>query len=426
MASGAMGAGILESDAVMAGAGDGADDQIDAGQGNEGSQDGGQGSDGGDSQSQDGGQQQTSAQSQQLAKLSLKDLVKTKSEALKAIDKRLPNFLRDAAMREERLLGKFPNGVQEAIQMLDALEEHGGLEGLAEKAEALQDYGRLEELYEKGNPEFIDRLAEASPEAFSKVMPAGLERWRQTDPEMYSHVLAKVMVNTLDSARVSDQLAQIYQSLEKPEQKEAVARIWQMIEGFRQTASKAPEPKTADPREKALNQREQELTQRQVEAAMAPVRTAGIQHIAKVIDREMTLSYQWSETDSDIQQAIRERVQEELVKLSKKTGFDKDVDKLKARGDGKTLQRRLEQFQEKHIPNILPRVAKLFAVKAKTAQRQGQQQQKQGQQQQQADRGWERVAQMPAPGSVDRAKTTADMILNNQAILKNGKKVQWA
>lgn len=429
MFEGAEGA-VLESSIAGTEGGEGGGEhvEIEGQQGSEGSEQGQQGTEGQDgSESQQ--QQQGQRQQQQGGKLTLDNLLKTSTEKLKAINPALPNFLRDVMRREQTLNREFPGGIKEALAVRDALAEFGGVEGAEETREALSDYGRLEEMYEKGDPEFMDRLAEAAPEAFSRVMPAGLERWRATDPEMYSHVLAKVIVNTLDGAKISDQLAAIYQSAEKPEMKEAVSRIWQIIEGYRQTAEKAPQQKAPDPRQKQLDQREQRLTQQEQQAKFAPVKTAGIQHITKVVDREMAQSYQWADADPDIQQAIRERVQHEMTVLSKKTGFDKEVDRLIARGDAKNLQRRIEAFQDKHIPQILPRISKLFAIKPKAAAKtNGQQQQRQGQgqqQQRQPDRGWEQVSKIPSAGEIDRSKTDADMILSNKAILKNGRKVQW-
>ena len=114
----------------------------------------------------------------------------------------------------------------------------------------------------------MERLAEASPASFSQIMPKGLEVWQAKDPEMYNHVQAKVMVNTLDGAKVSDTLEQIWNAITDEGQKplkEAVARLWNTINDFRKLGEKAPERKT-NPQDEALTRREQEIAQRETRA----------------------------------------------------------------------------------------------------------------------------------------------------------------
>lgn len=363
-------------------------------------------------------------------KLDLASVVKTKAEALKSIDPALPAAIRTAAFELGSLYREFPGGLKEAVQVKNALGEIGGVEGIKEYTEALGDYQALESLFEKGDPQFMVRLAETLPQSFSQIMPAGLEKWKQSDPEMYNHVQSRVMVQTLDSAKFSDTIEQIWSRLDPEKQKgerDALAQLWQTIDGFRKSAEKAPERKT-NPQDEALQKREQELAARETKALLAPVANEGRQQIQTITDREMNTGYRWADTDPEIKSAVQERVRQEVVKASSKDKtFTNEFERLKERSDGAGLSRHVRNFQERVTPGIVQRVAKLFAVRPKNAgpvavKKPAVVANGNGK----AEQGWAHVSQMPNPSQVDRRKTTDDMVLANRAILKDGRKVAWA
>lgn len=359
-------------------------------------------------------------------KKSVHDLVKANREKLKAIDPSLPNLLQNALMVNQTLLREFPGGVKEAIAARDALSEIGGVEGIKEREEALGEYQSLEGLFEAGNPEFMTRLADTLPQSFSQMMPGGLEKWREVDPEMYNHVQARVMMNTLDGMKLSDTLEALWSRLDpqkQGEEREALAHLWKTLNGFRQSAEKAPERKK-NAQDEALSRREQEIAQREQRAVLAPVAQQGKAQIQSIVDREMTASYQWAQTDSSVKEAVQDRVRQEVMKASvKDKNFCRLYDQYKARGDAQGLGRHIKQFQDKVTPAIAQRVAKLFAVKPKGAVKQVA---AQTQQAKPADRGWERVRMQPTIKEIDRSKTSDDMVMDGKAVLKNGRKVIWA
>jgi hypothetical protein len=362
-------------------------------------------------------------------KVNLSEVAKKSGEALKAIDPALPAAIRTAAFELGGLYREFPGGLREAVALKTAFSELGGAEGAKELQEAVADYGSLEQMFEKGEGAFWERLADASPQAFSQGMPAGLEKWKAVDPEMYNHVQSRVMMNTLDGAKVSETLEAIWSAITDEKQqplKDAVAKIWQTLDGFRKAGEKAPERKV-DPQNEVLTRREQELAQRETRALLMPIKNEGLTQIRTLTDREMSQGYQWSATDPDVQQAVRERVQSEVVKASgKDKTFVDEFERLKARGDSSGLSRHVKNFQDRVTPSIVQRVAKLFAVKPKNAGAVIKKTPAQATVATKADQGWVKISAQPNASSVNRSATTDDMILNNKAILRDGRKVQWA
>jgi hypothetical protein len=358
----------------------------------------------------------------------LGEVVKKSGEALKAIDPTLPAAIRTAAFELGGFYREFPRGLKEAVELKNTLSEYGGPEGLKEVAEANSDYMRLEQQYEKGDPAFIIGLADALPSSFSQIMPAGLEKWKTTDPEMYNHVQARVMMQTLDSIKVSDTLASIWNRLDPEKQKgerDAIEAIWSTIDGYRKVAEKVPERKT-NPQEQALTQREQELAQREMKALLSPIANEGRQQIQSITDREMNQSYQWDKTDPSVKEAVQDRVRTEVINTSKKDKlFTKEFDRLKERGDSQGLSRHVKNFQDRVTPSIAQRVAKLFAVKPKGAVTQVK---KPVVTNGTIQSGWEKVSQQPKFSELDRAamgRNYEDMILDHKGILKGGRKIIW-
>lgn len=389
---------------------------------------------------QDSNQDGTQDQKQDLtaktggkSKLNLTDVVKKSADKLKAIDPALPGALRTAAYELNSLYHEFPGGLKEAVALKQSFDAIGGVGGAQELQEAVSDYSRLEGMFEQGDPKFMENLAEALPGAFSQIMPAGLAKWKAVDQENYSHNMAKVIVQTMDSAKVSGTLEAIWNNLDAEKQgpvKDAVASIWELLNDLRKESEKVPERKI-DPKTEVLNQREQELAQREQQAMMAPIRQAGERQIETILSREMMRDYQWDKTDGEVRQAVLDRVKREIIKASAKDSvFSREFDRLQDRGDAQGLERHVRNFQDRVTPAIVSRVAKIFAVKPKNA---GAVVKKPVTQTTTAaakvERGWETVSRQPNPGQIDyraMGRNADDLILSNKAILKDGRKVQWA
>lgn len=367
-------------------------------------------------------------------KLNLAEVAKKSADALKAINPALPAAIQKATLELGSLYREFPGGLKEAVGLKQQIGEFGGVEGIKETVQAYAEVGAIAQKFFDGKPEFWDDLLAESPASLSAIMPSGLEKWKAKDPEMYGHVQARVLTQTLDGAGVSQTLEQIWNALDGEKQgplKDAVAKLWQTLDGFRKLGDKAPERKV-DPKEEGLTKREQELAQRETRALLAPIANTGRQQIESITAREMAASYQWDKTDASVREAVSERVRSEVVNASKKDkAFVSEFERLKERKDATGLERHIKNFQERVTPGIVQRVAKLFAVKPKgagpvavkttpAANGNGVATQ---------DKGWERIGKQPSFKEIDTAamgRNYEDMIMSGRAILRGGRKVQWA
>lgn len=368
----------------------------------------------------------------QKGKLNLAEVAKASADQLKAINPALPSAIQKAAYELRSLYGEFPGGLKEAVALKNTLGEYGGLEGIKETVETVTEFGNLAKAFLDGKPDFVDNLIKESPAAFSQMMPDGLAKWKANDPESYNHHQAKVFVQTLDQHKFSDTLEKLWTDAKDQPTKDALAYMWQQIDGMRKMGEKSPERKV-DPKNEQYEKREKELAAREEKAFLAPIATVGKQQIGTILEREMAAGYQWGKTDAEVRDEVKRKVQEEVIKISKKDPtFGREFERLKGRGDSERLQSHIKDFQERVTPNIVQRVARLFNVAPKNAGAQSGV--KKPVPATPAASGpestaWVRISGQPKFKDMDTSamgRNYEDLIMSNKAILRDGRRVQWA
>ena len=162
---------------------------------------------------------------------------------------------------------------------------------------------------------------------------------------------------------------------------------------------------------------------------MRRIATEGRQQIQGILDREMMRDYQWDKTDADVKQAVADKI---LARVKEASGKDKtftdEFERLKARSDWAGLSRHLKNFQERVTPGLIPSVARLFAVKSKVAPVAAKKPVVMNGKPAEAT-GWVQISQQPKAAQIDYGKMgrgAEDMLLENKAILKDGRRVTWA
>lgn len=380
---------------------------------------------GAEKQGESGAEQQEASQTP--VKGDLRSLLKdpAKREALKALDPSLPGLLRDALHGREQLMKEFPGGLNEAVEFRKIVHEMGGREGLQEVRQTVDDYSNLDTLYTEGKPEFVQQIAEGDPEAFSRMVPHAIEQFAKVNPEHYQHIMARVLVNTFDGVGLSNALKGLIQSADD-KAKPGIQEILDYVESFRPIAAKVPEKKV-DAREQQLTQKEQEFAQRQAESLMKSVDTDSIRHRDSVIEREIKPFGDWQTMDPDRKGAVASWISQRIGKaLSADRNFIERRQRLIANGDREGLAKLERDKLSEMVPKLVPQAAKVFGV-TKNAAKPAQQPAKQSAQPAKpAPKGFTMVKSAPNPANVDRSKTTSDMIFANQAVLKNGSRIQWA
>lgn len=346
-----------------------------------------------------------------------------KKEAIKAIDPSLIGFLRDAEFGAKQLKKEFPTGgMKEAIQYRDAIKQYGGAEGIRESMEYAKGYDQLDQLYTEGKPEFIQQIAQGDPEAFEKMVPTAIEHFAKTSPEMYQHVMSKVLVNTLNSAQFPEMLQQIYSKTESPEAKQLLEQVWDKIEGYKKLAQNIPEKKVNPEFEKL--EREKTAWQQQKRQDMEKsINGRSTQHRDNLIAREIKSYADWGTLDEDRKEAVVREVKARTAKIANSDpDFRRQRDRYLENGDSEGAAKLERDFLDTHIPQIAPKVAKLFWSNPKPAPSKDKPVVNGTRP---ADKGFQLLKSAPDSNKIDKRATTRDMVMANKAVLIGGQKVTW-
>lgn len=347
-----------------------------------------------------------------------------KKEALKAIDPALIGVLRDAQFGSQQLKKEFPGGIKEALQYRDAIKQYGGAEGIRESMEYAKGYDELDSFYVNEPDKFIQKISQNDPEAFERAMTPAIEHFAKTSPEMYQHVMSKVLVNTLNSAQFPEMLQQIYSKTESPEAKQLLEQVWDKIEGYKKLAQNIPEKKVNPEFEKL--EREKTAWQQQKRQDMEKsINGRSTQHRDNLIAREIKSYADWGTLDEDRKEAVVREVKARTAKIANSDpDFRRQRDRYLENGDSEGAAKLERDFLDTHIPQIAPKVAKLFWS---NPVKQVQKTDKPGTNgTKPADKGFQLLKSAPDSNKIDKRATTRDMVMANKAVLIGGQKVQWA
>ena len=339
---------------------------------------------------------------------------------------------------DQALKRAIPGGVKAAIQLAEQVEQFGGVEGIEQLQSDLETYHEDSELFERGDPNWIETAFQENPEAALKAFNNSLGYVADKHPEHYDHVMAKVVLDTLDNGSpIATIYALLANSKDNATAQDAAKKLAEWYNRIKDTASKVPEKKI-DAREKALSDKEAKIQEREMQGRFKEVNAQIFPTMRSQVMRTLEgeaklagvdlkkLSTDYPGEYSAMLGAIQKQVQETAIK------DQRFVDKhyaLVQKGDLKRAAAAVNAKHEKIVPEIVRRVAQNFGLlktkktantgdkgKAGTTANTGTTQ----------AAGYTRVNQKPANHLIDYGKTSQAMQLDGKYILKDGKRVQVA
>jgi hypothetical protein len=268
-------------------------------------------------------------------------------------------------------------------------------------------------------------------------MPHAVNKWMKADPEGYAYTAGGIVHNTLQNFGVHQTIASLKHFAQlgnMDEVKKAIAELEGAAVEIQQIASKAPVRKV-DPREEQFKQREEEFTKQQTEFFQREL-TAKVSNLVDGSVKSELGSYLKGQVISDNARSIMLAPIKNKLKqvLSANKGFVVQYNSLKSRNDVAGIGKLYEGILPKVMPGIVREIAGEFykgqPKKQTTTPKQQQQTGTKQKPDQKAPAGWIQLAGKPKPewfkANVDWSKTTDAMIWDNQAILKDGRKIKWA
>ena len=248
---------------------------------------------------------------------------------------------------------------------------------LADVKSQLGYFHGLDGLFTSGSPEFVAKLAEASPEAFQKIAPRVFDTYAQNNPEGYSAYVAQAVMGHMNQADVPLAFKTLQFMLprlaDSPEKQAVIAefeKIYGWTESLKGLAAKpvGPAVKKEDPNA-TLEQKTAELAAQELDVTRQSWNMTATRFGEDLIVKESArLAGKTALTDEQ-KNSIRSKVAEELdARLAGNPAFGQAMRGFLQNKDGEGYKRRLHSEYQKLIPGAVSR-AYSDVVTSKPAQR---------------------------------------------------------
>lgn len=152
---------------------------------------------------------------------------------------------------------KYPDGLKQIDGAMAAVKQLSDDESLpmdqviAQTLEERNYFREFDNLFTNGKPEFVDKLAEASPEAFQNIAPAVFRKYAEVNPDGYSKYIAETSVQHMERSGVPMQFKiieafwpQVPDFPGKAQFEQAIVDVRQWTNNLKAIAAKQIEQKT--------------------------------------------------------------------------------------------------------------------------------------------------------------------------------------
>lgn len=350
--------------------------------------------------------------------------------------------------RNDAFESKYPEGLSAIEAQMAAVkplieDESIPFDQAIEQTLQERNYFReLDGLFTAGKPEFVDKMADASPEAFQNIAPAVFRKYAEVNPEGYSAYVAQAVVQHMNSAEVplhfrilASFLPQLADSPAKEQVLNAVEALYGWSEGLKRMASTKVEPKAIPGQQNSqpgedqtaqLAQREMNVTRQEWNSS---IRSEGVSFVMSEAQKAAGKAV-LSEKEK---QSVLAKVGEELeARLTADRRYGEAMQGYLKAGNRNSYLQRIQSERKKLIPGAVRRaVGDVIEARPKNAPKQAQAaptgQKKPATNQLQGAVQYRKIAGPPRTlgMKVDLNKTTHGMLEKRQAILEDGSRVTW-
>ena len=328
-------------------------------------------------------------------------------------------------------------GFQKIRSAMDALEQHGGAEGIAEMAEEVEASRLLEDGFKAGDPELIDTWMKSYPDGFKNLVGPAISKLEAADLAAHDRAIAEPMLRTLSRTGVLNVMGELKAAI-AGERYEDIQRQFGALEDFfanlRDFAARAKTPST-DPlkgdREK-LNAERTEFQSEREAAFRGDVQNAVNNQVMMFTNRLLRQALAGKKLRVETANRVRKQISLDLQDALKAharnqaTGYAARYKAAQTSGDGDRLTQLISGAARHKLPTIVKKVLRDFNLS--TGSLAGSRRAAGGGGPRHA--GTASVTGRPKTGDVDftrtdKARYLASLGGHGEAWLKNGKQARW-
>lgn len=225
---------------------------------------------------------------------------------------------------------------QELTALKEAVELHGGVEGLSQLAETVENYNQLENGFKAGDPKVIDGWASDYPDGFKRLIPAALDKLAQMDGERYAQVGSGVTDKLFSDFGVFQRIAQLGDALSSGKVEDAVTHfnvLTKFLSDMKGLA-KGLKDNPYKAREDELDQREKSIAERDQKAFTGGIRSEVNTAVSRSMNQEISKLMRGRKFSSTEQgNRVRSQINDELQRLTRTGDYDKRYATIAAQRD---------------------------------------------------------------------------------------------
>lgn len=323
--------------------------------------------------------------------------------------------------------------VQAAREEHELIATSGGVEGIAKLREDGQFFKSAAQQFLKGDPAFIKDLFEEDPIAAALHVPIMLDAYKERDKAGYSSTLAQLWDKEFTAVGLVERGLRPLQAAIQAGNKEEALSILESINNWQSSISTTAR-RAEDPRVKTLlaerakqhETREQTEKQEFIKTYKTDATNAVVEDGARVFDSHFKGRKISAEDRTDL---LREAFALANRQVEGDDDFKKQRDDHLSRGDAAAAKRLIQARFAKFMPDAVKRIARrygMFAGPAKPGAPGGAPPTGGQPAGGTTPQGFTKLNALPNSDDIDRSKSTREMLRAGRAILKNGRKVDWA
>ncbi len=356
--------GLLDGTGEAAGGGEGGDGGGDEtfilpeGEGEGGGEGkGGEGEDGGE----DGGE--GSRAIVKLEPLAIRKALRDISTTNPEFAKKFPTLEKavTTALYKSGQIEKF-GGVQAISEAMEAIELHGGVEGIQELADEVAAARELEVGFERGDPKVIDGWAKDFPLGFKKLIVPALDKLETLDKTHFEAVASYIIEKVFTTYGVFGAIATLGEAISAGKNEDAVKQfnsVAKFLGDSKALASKARIGQTD--RDAELDERESSIEERDRKAFYGSVRQDVNTQMMSEMNRLIRLGLNGKKIKVDTANRLRKEINSELARVvNSRTGYADRYNSVMAAKNKERAVRFITTNARQSLPAVVRQMLKEF------------------------------------------------------------------
>lgn len=344
--------------------------------------------------------------------------------------KNLTKELSSALFSRDAYKEVFPD-INDARTLKATMESIGGMEGLQELQTFKDEFENLDRMLDSGDPKLVDDILAQSPEGFKKIVPYAFQQLQKMDPEAYNGFINPLLRQAVSESGIAIQLEAAMASLQGGDPDLAMRRLAPALQWYKNLESLMEKDKErASYQQPASSGREEELNQREYQMNKGSVnRDINLYSLDGVKDSLRAYLKGHNLPEQAVQDLYSGALAEIGRSLMADKAFQERMDNLVRSGQ---LERAInlakpyvDKAKQEAVRAVWSRRYGHLKAGAKPTNGQARRAVSPGAKPGSAATGWQQIPKQPPLDTIDKARTTQDMMFAHRAITVDGRRVQW-